>query len=56
MKSLKAYYGLSVTGLILQPEQGFLAGSKDDVVNEENTEVVIDEQIGGGDILIDGWD
>ncbi|MCQ2116037.1 MAG: hypothetical protein MJZ07_07530 [Bacteroidales bacterium] len=56
MKRTQAYHGLFLQAIQILPEEGFLAGSKDDVVVGENTEVVIDEQIGGADIEIGEWD
>lgn len=56
MKRTKTYNGLLLQAILILPEGGLLAGSKDDVVVGENTEVVIDEQIGGADIEIGEWD
>lgn len=56
MKRTKTYNGLLLQAILILPEGGLLAGSKDDVVDGENTEVVIDEQIGGADIEIGEWD
>lgn len=58
MKRTKTYHGLFLQAILILPEDGFLAGSKDDVVVGENTEVIIDHQ--DGDITtaisFDNWE
>lgn len=58
MKRTKAYNGLLLQAILILPEGGLLAGSKDDVVVGENTEVIIDHQ--DGDITtaisFDNWE
>lgn len=58
MKRTQTYHGLFLQAILILPEEGFLAGSKDDVVDGENTEVIIDHQ--DGDITtaisFDNWE
>lgn len=58
MKRTKTYNGLLLQAILILPEDGFLAGSKDDVVVGENTEVIIDHQDGNVEdpISFDNWE
>lgn len=51
----KSYLSLNCAVLQFENESGFLAASQEDVINED-TEVIIDKQVGGDEIVFDNWE